>query len=1141
VNTAAAASPLHPAPERPAPTAWAGLAARAARPAQGALYAGLAARAAAPAPADGGGLYGRLAARVNPAQYRPKRIAGVAEETIAEGDQTITVLRSPRGSYLRLLPAERELWQAMDGTKSVEELAMAGFLRYKQLLPVAGLVQNLRRQGFLVDAPVGLYRSLVERLAARGVEGFGQRLLRTLRSREFAIEGLDGFVGVLYRAGGRLLFSAPFAAIHLLITIAGLACFALVSSSDRASAYAVLDAANVVGGLLALWAALLISFVLHELAHALAVKHYGRRVPRGGVMIYYGMPAAFVDTSDIWLAGQRARIIVSLAGPLCDTLVGSLAAVAAFALPHGLAGAAAYKLAVACYLAALFNFNPLLELDGYYILVDWLRLPGLRQRALQFISGPLWQKLRARARLGGEERVFALYGLLAAAYTALATVLAGLFWQEQLVGVVGRLWDDGPVGRVFAALIVLGVLVPLGLGLLFAAWGLVRAAAAWAARRGLGQSPLVMALALTALAVALAGLPLRFGLTVETALIAPLLWLTALCAQVVLHRDYERAAIGRALDSFLVVGALELLALGGYLLAPARAPIWAGLEIVGFGLLLFAGLIALLDVDLRQSRPAELAASALLLAAAFLGGGLAIAPIQLAQPASPFVWLVIQATPVYSSLIALALLLPLLVGLHDSRLRWSWLLLWLGIGAQTASYMLELLPAWRNTPPAIAAMVLAAGLWAAAWCSHLVALRQIGRRDISWPLEPALGEAERLRRAFQHTYAVLYRTLRAYAGSRRARMLDDRMDVLAATANWEITLDREAARVSPALAALPLDAQGLRYAEVLRYTVGAIQGLCGATFARRAVLAAYDALPWPEREAADRRCFPHTPWAAELSRAFGDARESRLRLLRQVELFDACDDAELRALAEAMESRRARAGNLLLGPVEQPAGLWIVEAGEVAVKEGERLAGELHRGACFGAVGGEPAAGRSYQASVESDLLFLPAAELQRMLNEAAPHTAEGMELIAKVRLLERVPMLDSLPRSELRALARAARRLALAPRSVVVREGRPSGMFYVIESGQAAVVRRAAGGEAAGKAQVIARLGPAEFFGELELLRGAPPVASVVTIAETRLLALPHAAIAALLTGADQLARGLEQVGSGRLLELSAEAQRAP
>jgi putative peptide zinc metalloprotease protein len=1117
---------------------WADLAARVAGPARGpGLYAGLGRRlAAAPPQERAGGLWQALAERVDPARYRPSRAAGVVEEALEEDGQAYTVLRSPSGRYVRLSAPERELWALMDGSRSVEQLATHGFLRFRQLLPVASLVASLRAAGCLSDHAAELYAGLRER-SAGAVEGWGRRVARALRQREFAVGGIDGALGAIYRWGGRLLFTWPALALMALVALAGLGCFAALAGGLGAG-YAVIDAGNAGWSLLALWAALLVSFVLHELAHGLAVKHFGRTVLRGGVMIYYAMPAAFVDTSDIWLAGRRARIITSLAGPASDVLVGSLAALAALLLDGGLAGGAAYKLAVAAYLAALCNLNPLLELDGYYVLSDWLGLPNLRRRGLEFISGPLWQKLRSRSALSGEERIFAIYGLCAAAYTALAVALAILFWRAQLVGVIGGLWGRGGLERLLAVALVVVVVAPLGLGLLVAAWGLVRAAAAWAHRRGLGRSPLAVAAALGALAVALAALPLRYGRTPELALLAPLLWLVALAAQVALREDYRRAAVARALDCFLAVTMIEGVALLGFALAPALGPAWSALENVGFLLLLFAGLVALLDTDLRQSSAAELAGSALLMVLAFLAAGLTIGLLQADGPGRPFVGYVLAAAPVYTSAIALALLLPQVAGLRDSRLLWSWLLLWVGIAVQTAAYVLELLAAWRGSPAALALGTLASGLWAAAWCSHYVALRQVLPRGLSWPLEPATGEAERLRRAFRHTYAGLYRSLREHHGPRRARALDDRMDVLAATANWEITLDREQARIGAELAALPLDAQGARYAEVLRYAVTVIEGLAGATFARRAVQAAYDALPWPEREAADRRCFPNAPWARDLSRAFGDARAARLRLLRQVERFAACDDGELLALAAALEPRRAPPGALLLAAGERPAGLWIVEAGEVLARTAAGVADELHRGAAFGATGAaeESPAPCAYRASVASELLYLSHAELRRLLAGAAPHAAEGAALAAVMRALERATFFHDLPRDTLRELARGAERLALPARTPVVRQGLPSGRIYVIVSGEAAVVRRSepkAPAEPAGPPKVVARLGPDELFGELELLRRTPPQASVVALTPLELVAVSHEAVAALLRGG--AARGLERLGTGRLRDLRA------
>ncbi len=1118
----------------PPATAWRALAERVQVPAASAaprgLYRGLSRRIATRPAVDTSSvnLWERLAHRVDFAQYRPRRIPGVAEETVSEGGQSLTVLRSPGGSYLRLTASERELWLAMDGTQNVAQLATTGFLRFKQLLPVADLVQSLRGLGFLADAPVGVYRSLRSQEEARSVEGKGEQLLGILRERTFAINGIDGFVGAIYRAGGRLLFTWSFAAVHALISIAGLTCFAL--KAGHGDSYQVLSADNVLLSLLTLWAALLVSFVLHELAHALAVKHGGRRVLRGGVMIYYGMPAAFVDTSDIWLAGQRARVLVSLAGPLCDMLVGSLTAIAAYLLPDGQLAAAAYKLAVACYLAALFNFNPLLELDGYFILVDLLRLPNLRRRALDFISGPLWQKLRSRAHFSAEEHFFAIYGLLAAAYTALAIILATLFWQRQLVSVIIQLWEGSLAGKLLALVIGLALIVPFGLGLIVAAWGLVRAAAAWVARRGYGRSPLIAGAAFSALALALAGLPLRYGL--QAAAIAPLLWLAALAAQLALQADYRGAQVSQALNSFLAVTAIELLALGGYLVLPELAAIWASMRIAGFLLLMFAGFIALLDVDLRQSRPGELAASAVMLGLAFLAGGLTIGLIQTAQPGSRLVWVVIEAAPIYLSVVALALLLPQLIGLRDSRLLWCWLLLWLGIAAQTVSYLLELLPAWRNTPPAIAALTLSSGLWAAAWCTHYLTLRQISTRGLIWPLQPAMSEAERIQRAFQHCYAGCYRLLYDLYGARRAQALDDRMDVLAATANWDITLDRERARISPALTRGPLDTQGARYAEVLRYTVTTIEEQAGASFARRAIRAAYDALPWPEREASNRQIFPNTPWAGELSRAFGDVREARLRLLRQVEIFAVCDDRELHDLSASLESRRAAAGQLLLAAGVPPSGLWIVEAGEVAVKMGDDLVSELHRGDFFGEVGDDLAqvTSRAYRATIESTLLFLPGTEIERTLKEVAPHTSAGLALREIVRLLERIPLFHDAPRTSLRDLAVHAERVDHPARTMIVRQGVASGRFYLIETGRAAVVRLDSE-RPSDKPQIVAQLGPEEFFGELELLRGGPPMASVISATPIRLLAIPHRVIGAMLAGTGDLARSLEQVGTGRML----------
>jgi putative peptide zinc metalloprotease protein len=196
----------------------------------------------------------------------------------------------------------------------------------------------------------------------------------------------------------------------------------------------------------------------HECGHALTCKHYGRRVPKGGLMLYMGAPAFFVDTTDIWMAPKRARILVSLAGPFTTLLLGSLVAVVAGLLPSFAFNEVLFKAALIGYVGALMNVNPLLELDGYYALVDWLEIPMLRKRSLAFIRRELPAKLfKGWRTFSREQRIFAVFGVLAAVWTIFVLVMAVYMWDRE----IAKMDKELVSGRDVLSIILVGGLMLL--------------------------------------------------------------------------------------------------------------------------------------------------------------------------------------------------------------------------------------------------------------------------------------------------------------------------------------------------------------------------------------------------------------------------------------------------------------------------------------------------------------------------------------------------------------------------------------------------------------------------------------------------------------------------------------------------------
>src|SRR5207253_3145845 len=163
----------------------------------------------------------------------------------------------------------------------------------------------------------------------------------------------------------------------------------------------------------------------HEFAHGLTCKHFGGEVHELGFFLIYFQPALYCNVSDAWLFPEKSkRLWVGFAGPYFELFLWALATFAwRLTDVETWINYVALIVMTTSGVKTLFNFNPLIKLDGYYLLSDYLEIPNLRRRSFRYV-GSVVEKLFGfgpdeEETLAPRERlIFSLYG---------TTALAGSF------------------------------------------------------------------------------------------------------------------------------------------------------------------------------------------------------------------------------------------------------------------------------------------------------------------------------------------------------------------------------------------------------------------------------------------------------------------------------------------------------------------------------------------------------------------------------------------------------------------------------------------------------------------------------------------------------------------------------------------
>jgi putative peptide zinc metalloprotease protein len=380
----------------------------------------------------------------------------IVEQTF-QGERSYVFKDPATQKYYRFKPLEAFIIQQFDGEQTCAAIAAALAEQGLQLsaASVTAFARKIDRMGLFERSLQEKSVMLLERL----------RTERRRRLKGHAYEG--SILRMRWSVGDpnafferwlprlRFVFTPTFVGISLGIFLLYVLVVVTHWGALLAGLGGLINPAELtVGKIATIYLTMSVIVAFHELGHGFTCKYYGGDVHEIGAMLLYFEPAFFCNVNDAWTFPElRHRLWVTAAGSWVQLLMAALAAAVWLVVEPGtvIGNIALVGVVMAGGLALLGNANPLIPLDGYYALIDYLEIPNLRHRAFAHLS---WWIKRFVMRLpipeppadDRERRVFLTYALLATLYIGLLFFYLGV----KVFGFLGR--TTGAVGVTLLAL-----------------------------------------------------------------------------------------------------------------------------------------------------------------------------------------------------------------------------------------------------------------------------------------------------------------------------------------------------------------------------------------------------------------------------------------------------------------------------------------------------------------------------------------------------------------------------------------------------------------------------------------------------------------------------------------------------------------
>ncbi len=333
------------------------------------------------------------------------------------------VLENPvSNQYFRLRPQAYEFVARLRPDKTVEQIWEESLEANPEEAPGQEAVIRLLAQLYLA----GLLHYDNPEDSAELFRRYQQRRQREIRAKfmnlmfiRFPLLDPDRFLKRMLPVVGPLI--SPFGFLIWLLTVGGAIKVAIdYFPALKDESQALLAPGNLVW----LYAGLVILKTLHEFGHAFFCRKFGGEVHVMGVMLMIFTPIPYVDATSSWGFSSRwHRALVGLAGMIVEVFVAALATFVWANTGAGLVHNLAYNMMfIASVSTLLFNLNPLLRFDGYYILCDLLNYPNLHLHSAGQLKHIVKKHAygvvgsRSPANNNSEKSILATFGILSHIY-----------------------------------------------------------------------------------------------------------------------------------------------------------------------------------------------------------------------------------------------------------------------------------------------------------------------------------------------------------------------------------------------------------------------------------------------------------------------------------------------------------------------------------------------------------------------------------------------------------------------------------------------------------------------------------------------------------------------------------------------------